>query len=212
MHKALEELLNSKTRTQDFLLASFQKALDASPLHENDKEVYREKGLHALKGYYDTYHTTWKNEVLAEFAIKGIELSPEIRLTGKLDKVELLSGETAKSNVVVTDYKTGQVRSRNYIEGNTADSKGDMKRQLVFYNLLLNKHAEGKYQMQSGVIDFLEPTESGKYRREEFRITNDELRNLEEEIRRVSKEILNLEFWDRHCDDPECEWCRLREL
>ncbi len=208
MHKALEELLNGKNRTEAFLLASFEKALNVSPLHENDKEVYREKGLGALKGYYKTYQSTWKNEVLTEFAIKGIELTPEIRLTGKLDKIELLDAK----NVIVTDYKTGQVRSRNYIEGNTADSKGDMKRQLVFYNLLLNRYADGKYNMKAGVIDFLEPTESGKYRQESFEITEEEIKNLEQEIRRVADEILNLKFWDMHCDDPECEWCRLRGL
>ena len=66
--------------------------------------------------------------------------------------------------------------------------------------------------MQSGVIDFVEPNDSGKYKREEFEITNDEVENLEQEINKVADEILNLKFWDRKCDNKDCEWCGLRGM
>ena len=66
--------------------------------------------------------------------------------------------------------------------------------------------------MLSGVIDFIEPTESGKYKREEFIITNDECLNLEEQIRSVADEILNLKFWDKKCQKKDCEWCSLRGM
>ena len=197
IHKALEILFNSKPRDLATLLDAFEKNIDLPD--------YVDRGVSALTGYWNTYHKTWGKEVITEFSIKGIELTPEIRLTGKLDKIEILSGGTAQL-VNVVDYKTGKPHSRNALE------KGNEKRQLVFYNLLLNKYADGKYKMQSGIIDFVEPTESGKYKREEFKITNDEVQNLEKEIHRVAKEILNLEFWDRVCDDKDCQWCALRKL
>ena len=25
------------------------------------------------------------------------------------------------------------------------------------------------------------------------------------------KEIINLDFWDKSCDDPKCEYCHMRE-
>jgi len=51
----------------------------------------------------------------------------------------------------VIDYKTGRPKSRNEIEGNTKNSNGDYKRQLVFYNLLLNN-----FNPVSSLISFLQ--------------------------------------------------------
>ena len=91
-------------------------------------------------------------------------LTPEIRLTGKIDKIELLND--GEANVV--DYKTGHPKTQGEIEGSTKNSNGDIKRQLVFYNLLLNKYENGRYKMISGDIDFVEPDDKGKYHKERF--------------------------------------------
>jgi CRISPR/Cas system-associated exonuclease Cas4 (RecB family) len=133
----------------------------------------------------------------------------ETRLTGNLDKIEI---QNDANEVVVIDYKTGRVKSRNEIEGDTKNADGNYKRQLVFYNLLLNGYMNGKYKMVSGEIDFIEPDDKGRCKKEPFVIGKEEIAELEALIKKVVDEILNLSFWDKRCGDKKCEFCQLRDL
>ena len=163
------------------------------------------RGTKALSGYYDTYKKDFSGKVLNELSIRDVVLSG-IRLTGKLDKVEL--GENNEVNVV--DYKTGRVRSRNEIEGKTKNATGDYKRQLVFYKLLLDSHKKGRYVMTSGELDFVEPSSRGKYKKEKFLISNKDVEELKKVILRVTEEIIGLKFYNKTCDNAKCEFCTLR--
>jgi len=69
-----------------------------------------------------------------------------------------------------------------------------------------------KYKMKTGEIDFIESNKNGIYKRERFEISADELKNVEEEIKKTAKEIINLTFWDKTCDDPDCYYCNLRKI
>lgn len=203
VHAALSDLLSGGTaKSRKYLISQFTKHLAVQPLSKRDQEDYLQRGIEALGKYWSTYHETWNKPVLTEYKIKGIELTSDIVLTGNLDKVELLN----EHDVIVTDYKTGKPKSRNEIMGKTRTADGSYYRQLVFYNLLLNRHKNGMYKMQAGEIDFVEHA-----RKEQFRITNDECRNLEEEIKKVADEILTLAFWNKTCDDKDCEYCALKK-
>ena len=212
IHSALKDFFDTiKEREVDkqFLLDKFTYYLTRQPLVKSEYEESLAKGLKALGGYYDTYKGAWRINALTEFAVNGIMLTPEIRLTGKIDKIEFIG---AGNEVNVVDYKTGKPKSRNDIEGNTQASEGNIKRQLIFYKLLLDRHEDGKYRMLSGDIDFIEPNERGVYRKEMFEIVPEELTALEEEIKRVGQEILDGIFWEKRCDDAECEYCALRDM
>ncbi len=190
-----------------FLTATFQHELMRQPLSEDDLEAFLKKGEEALVGYYRTYRGKWHIRTRNEFSIAGVLLGGT-RLTGKLDKLELFDG-----NVVdVVDYKTGKAKSRNHIEGNTKGSHGDIKRQLVFYRILLDRFEEGRFKMRDGVIDFVEPNPSGKYRQERFSVEDSEVKELEEVIKTVAQEITSLAFWDSRCDDKDCRYCTLRNV
>jgi len=190
------------------LLRFFVEALDREPLSEDDFSEAKAKGEHALGGYFDTYKESWIDDYLLEFKVLGVNITPEVGLTGVLDKVEILPG----GEVRVVDYKTGKPKSRNHIEGKTKNSNGNFKRQLVFYKLLLDNYDHGKYQMSQGRIDFVEPdSQTGKYRQEDFIITDAEVRELTEIIKGAVSDITALGFWNRSCDNPECPYCRLRE-
>ncbi len=202
--------------SKEFLLAAFNRSLALQPIPEDEYGDYQKRGKEALSGYYDEYHGRWRINVLTEFDIKGIILTPEIVLTGKIDKLEFLG---SGNEVNVVDYKTGQPKSRNKIEGLSAsgrygddESEGAIKRQLSFYKLLLDHYDNGRYKMVSGDIDFVEPNKSGKYKKESFIVTDDDLKELEKTIKRVAEEIINLSFWDRRCDKPDCAFCELREM
>jgi len=167
------------------------------------------KGENDLTGYYNFYHTAWKPNILNEFNIKRIQLAENVIINGKIDKIEILDDE---NNVNVVDYKTGKPKSKNDLAGLNKNSTGDYLRQLTFYKLLLDNYHDGKYKMQSGEIDFIQPDEKGNYKKEFFTITQDMANSLVEQIKIVSKEILELCFWEKTCEDKKCEFCALRRM
>ena len=114
--------------------------------------------------------------------------------------------------VKVVDYKTRKPLSRNQIEGKTKTSDGNYKRQLVFYKILLDKYEKGRYQMQIGELDFIEPADNGEYKKESFDITVEDEKLLLSLITQTATAIANLEFWDKKCDDRECQYCGLRDI
>ncbi len=212
VHNALKDFFDAHKDgvkvTKKILLSLFEKYLKEEPLDKIDYEESLAKGKRALGGWFDAYKNTWNKDILTEFAIRGIVLDEKVTINGKLDKIELLSG----GRVQVVDYKTGKPKTRNEIEGKTKNSSGDYNRQLVFYKLLLDNYAGGKYQMESGVIDFIEPDEKGRYKKEVFEITDSDVKTLRAEIDQVADDILNLKFWNQKCANRACEFCRLRRL
>ena len=66
--------------------------------------------------------------------------------------------------------------------------------------------------MVSGEIDFLEPNDRGLYKREKFAIDTSEAVLLEEQILEMAHDVQNVSFWDKRCDDKECEYCALRNM
>jgi DNA helicase II / ATP-dependent DNA helicase PcrA len=221
VHEALHTFfsqLKDRDVTKESLLSAFEQSLGKQPLTPRDRKDVLEKGKVALGGFYDTYYKTANRNVLVEFNVKGIELEEDIRITGKIDKIEFL-GNGNEVNVV--DYKTKKPVTRNAIMGKTkSNDTGDMYRQLVFYKLLLDLYEDGKparagehrggYKMVSGEISFVEPDDKGRYKSEKFVPTDEEVKNLKEEVLRVSHEILDLAFWDKACGDKKCEFCTLR--
>ena len=228
VHEALRAFFEKWKAGDDLgkkkLLEVFQGALEDKPLIESEFEEAWEKGKKALTGYYDNYKKDWSRNILNEFKISGVHLKtgfqamPEVKLHGILDKVEILN---TKNEVNVVDYKTGKPRTRNWILGQTKNSTGNYKRQLVFYNLLLDLLPQGPtlrgpkgrtFEMVSGEIDFVEPDQRGRFHKERVEVSAVEKNELIETIRRASREILDLAFWNRTCGQKDCQWCPLREL
>src|SRR3989339_106914 len=213
IHGALKDFfdkIKEGEANKEMLLSKFVTYLQREPLKESDFEEVLQKGEKSLSGYYDNYVGHWRANLLNEFNIPGIVVAADVRITGKIDKIEILN-DSGEVNVV--DYKTGRQKTRGEIEGTTQTSNGDIKRQLVFYNLLLNNYAEGKkFKMISGDIDFIEPDEKGRYKKESFYVTSDEVVELKELVIKTSQEIMNLDFWDKGCKEKDCEYCALRKM
>jgi len=204
-------------RGKAYLVQRFEESLAHEPIKESEYEEALEKGRRALPIFYDTYHTTWSPRALNEARVEALPLEDGTLINGKLDRIEFVGGAAAGASgdgaalelVRVVDYKTGKPKSRNDIEGNTASSDGDYKRQLVFYKLLLDK--EGKRDMRDGVIQFIEPDERGTMHREEFEIMPGEVKVLEKLVMDVAREILDLSFWNKGCHEKDCKYCELRK-
>ena len=197
-----------KTPSKDYLINKFEESLRKQPVQEKDYQEALEKGKTALLSYFEEYHDKWRKNILSEFNIRGIELGDNILINGKIDKIEILD---SSNKVNVVDYKTGKPKTRNEIEGKTKNSTGDYKRQLLFYYLLLSHFSDKKFQMVSGEIDFIEPDIKGRHKKELFEINPKEVEELETEIKKTAKEIINLDFWDKTCDDDKCIYCNLRK-
>ncbi len=212
VHNALKDFFEEakkKLPSAEWLLERFITHIAKEPMTEVDVVESSIKGRASLRGWYAKYSSSWNLSTLTEFNIKGIILAPDVRITGKLDKVELSDGKV----VVVVDYKTSKPKTRGDIEGTTQSSDGNIKRQLVFYKLLLSRYDDGKkFKMESGEIDFIEPNDKGDFKKESFNVTDEEVQELTDLILNTADEILNLKFWNRICDDKDCEYCALRKI
>ncbi|MBU0999183.1 ATP-dependent helicase [Patescibacteria group bacterium] len=211
IHRALSDFfrrMKEEETGKKFLLKSFEGYLNSSGLRDRDTVELLEKGGKALSLWHDVYNKNWNENVLTEFRINGIILDKNIRLTGILDKIEFVDG-----NVVnVVDYKTGKSKTRNELLGKTKNADGNYFRQLVFYKILLDRFEDGKFQMQSGIIDFIEPDEKEKLHKEIFEISKKDTEELVEKIKQVVNEIFNLSFWNTRCGNKDCEFCSLRDM
>ncbi len=186
----------------------FEKILNTQPMKQEDIERYHERGKEAIGGWYDTYNERWITRTLTELPVRGVVFDENITLTGKIDKLEFLSD----SEVNVVDYKTGKVKTRNTILGKTKNADGGLWRQIVFYKILLEKYKDGIYDMVSAEIDFVEPHTNGEYKKEKFTVEQEDVDDLKQIISDSAKEILDLSFWDRRCEEKGCEYCALRDL
>ncbi len=213
VHAALRAYFDKLKEGEDIgneaLVVIFEKVLRNQPLPEGEFQESLERGKKALVGYYREYKNSWNSRTENEFAVPSVMLDDKIKLTGTIDKIEILENGR---DVNVVDYKTGKPKTRGEIMGTTKTSNGNYIRQLRFYKLLLDRHQEGRFHMISGDVDFIEPDEKGKYHKEHFEITKEEVLELENEIRRVADEIINLSFWNKKCEDKECRYCDLRRM
>ena len=66
--------------------------------------------------------------------------------------------------------------------------------------------------MRSGELDFVEPSSNGKYVKDKFEITDEEVENLVILIKEKASEIYNLDFFGKNCGDKDCEYCKLGEV
>ncbi len=216
VHAALKDFFNewqkgAKSGKQN-LLSLFELHAEAQAFSARDLEATLLLGKKSLAGYYDAYHQAWKRPILNEFEVRGVDLGRGLKLTGKIDKLEILREGGGQREVNVVDYKTRKPLSRNELLGKTKNASGDYLRQLVFYKLLLERYKPDRFMVPSGDIDFIEPDPKGRYKKESFVLEESQVKELEELIRKVAKEIIGLEFWKRFCSDPKCEYCQLRKI
>jgi len=201
-------------KSYEYLLRAF----DMSAEHELFTKVEigdaLVRGKQILMEYYKRYEDVFSRNVQVKYRIpevvKGIEPVEKIesiKLTGELDLVQFI--DNSLTNVSVVDFKTGRVRSRGEITGTTKEADGNYFRQLVFYKLLLH-HYKPSWKMREAILDFVQPDNKGNFHRESFEITDDDMSKLEVQINNCAKDILTLGFWDRYCDQPDCQWCKLR--
>lgn len=138
----------------------------------------------------------------------GLSEYPTLKLNGTLDRVDYVNGKIVR----VIDYKTGKPKTKGFIEGTTADSTGDYKRQLTFYALLLSLQEDESLQCRTGVISFVEADIHGEVKEFIFDISDEEIKTLKSELIAALASILKGEALACACDPDVCHYCDLMPM
>ena len=205
-HHAKDSLATNLARIPDLL----KQGLSKEALTDEEFVRLHEKGLDMLTAYvphlFETNVVDSRTEMKIEATLEtGIESYPVLKLNGNLDRVDFKDGQIVR----VVDYKTGKPKTRGQIEGITADSEGDYKRQLTFYALLLSLQEDREKHCCTGVLSFVEPDTHGQIKEEIFTIADDEIAALKAELIRVTKEIVAGGALMVACDPEKCHYCDL---
>ncbi len=187
-------------------------SLNQEALSDEEYTRMHERGLSILSVYLDHLLATATIESKTEMKFEaelptGIPEYPVLKLNGTLDRVDYRDGLITQ----VVDYKTGKPKTRGHIEGTTASSNGEYKRQLVFYALLLSLQSDSALHCRTGVLSFVEPGSHGEIKEEQFVITDEEIEELKKELIRVYKEIISGQALVAPCDPKMCHYCDLVE-
>ena len=218
MHAVLEYVTrhhtqNGRLPSDTDIKKKLEVALNKLPVNTEEYVRLLEKGFEALMLYVPYMAQNLPKTTKEEFKLRvhmstGIPELPELVLTGNLDRVDI--GDDGYALRVV-DYKTGKPKSRNVIEGNTKDSDGGYKRQLVFYALLLSLHDDERYLCREGKLSFVESDGKGGIKEETFVISGVEIEELKQTIITATKEIISGEFLKNPCAEGESDYFALAE-
>ncbi len=209
IHHAICKTHSLDNPNKNQLVSFFKEVLDRQPISHREYKELLERGTEILSNYFDNYRDLWNKDVICELNIKNVSLSDQIRINGRIDRIAKVPNS---KEVVIFDIKTGKPKTRGTIEGTTLESRGDYKRQLNFYKLLLDGYEGGRMIAKTGVIDFVEPDSKGEFHQERFEYDESELKVLKDQILDVGRQIMNLEFWDSRCEDKDCQYCQLRDI
>jgi len=216
VHSALENLYldlenTKKVESKEDFLRDFEAALHREVLSDADLKNYLEKGHKVLTAYYNYYQDSFTPALFTEkkfgSSLTSQIIFDDIPLSGKADRIDLTNKE--EKHVRFIDYKTGQTKSRNEIEGLTQNSNGDYKRQLVFYQLLADLDRSFGYKVIQTELEFVEADKGGKFHNEKFTITPEEVSDLKKTIKETMAAIRSLNF-DRTTDYTHCARCDFR--
>jgi DNA helicase-2/ATP-dependent DNA helicase PcrA len=187
------------------LLKAFKQALEKEILTQNDFKRLISKGNQVLLMYYTDNNKNFTEPLYTEysFGFRKVFLH-DIPLSGKIDKVEWI--DRNKKEVKVVDYKTGNPKTKNEIEGKTKNSEGDLLRQLLFYKLLSQLDHNFNFTVTSGEFDFIETKGSRKAKKEEHSYSQEEIEDLKTTIEKVMDKIRHQNF-ERTKEYRHCAMC-----
>jgi DNA helicase-2/ATP-dependent DNA helicase PcrA len=193
VHKALELFFQQSKEEGNILsvarlLGIYQEVLEQEYLLHEYYEEFSKRGKKNLEHYYTERQGDFTVNMEPEKRLTGLTFTlhsgEEILLTGILDKLEYLPDGTVR----VIDYKTGKAWSEK-----NKDEKISLRRQIVFYKLLLESYEENgkKFTMTEGVLDFVEPNKKGFFETERIVVTDADCEMLKQEINDFAEVMLN---------------------
>ncbi len=227
VHEALEFLFTAMQKSEKQMFPSRSSFIDVFVKEMNRRqdsftgiEFSRRlaKGIQSMENLYDQHIGSWHKEVKIEKAFR-VALENGINLNGRVDKLEILSG----NRISLVDYKTGAFDRKKFqppnpdkVEKATSEGKepkheelygGDYWRQAVFYKIMVEKSPENSWHVSSTGFFFVEPDpKTGNFINHRVEITPDDEAIVRMQTETVYKKIMDREF-DQRCTNRYCEWC-----
>ena len=185
-----------KHRAPEDILHDFEQNLIAEHLSDDDFKLYLQKGSDSLQAFLGKKYVDFTTDQKAEVRFNGEHaIVGEAHLSGAID---LLTIDKDTKTIIVTDYKTGHA---------TRDWKGKTeydhiklhkyRQQLMFYKLMVeHSRTYSDYQVERGVLQFVEPTMTGEILALESHFDREELATFMQLIQKVWQKITTLDLPD----------------
>lgn len=210
IHKSLEKFFKDSKREEkllekETLIKYFEDAINASGIHSDDYKKYLKRGKKSLSDYYDQYFETWFTDIKVEERFQRefkLENDQIITISGILDKIEYLDSPL-EGKINLIDYKTG----KPYSDKKRKEQKEDLKRQIIFYHLLLDGYKDNAFKIEKAVLDFVEKNSKGEFEQYIVEASKEDLDLLRENINNMAEEIMTGEFLSKGCGKKDCEYC-----
>ena len=216
VHKALEQIFKDKISHPqkfklDLFLKYFNSALKKEILNKTDFLRYQTTGKENLKKYWLNNEKNFKDQ-----AVIGLEynfskhrvLYDGIPITGKIDKIVLL--DKVAKEVAITDYKTSQPKSLNFLMGKTKVKNTDFLYQAYFYKLLSEEDKFFHWKIKQIFFDFTEP-ENNKFKNVELNVDKSEFINFKKIVKETYQNISDFKFSEIK-DCPYKKDCQYKEF
>ena len=211
VHFALESLFRKLNKsgnleTKEDFQKDFENALNREILTKDQYLDRLNHGKKILADYYDHYRDEFTKTLFTErnFGHSSPIMLDDIPLSGKSDRIDII--DPKNKTVRFIDYKTGSPKTRGMLEKEGDGPDGNYKRQLTFYRLLAQLDKSFGYKVEETELDFIEPDKSGKFHRERFSISDQEVESLKQLIINSANEIRSHNF-DRTLDTSICARC-----
>ncbi len=178
--------------TDERLFEIFEAQLNRIELPADELANLADRGKASLKSWLYQRGKELKRTDRFEYNFAGEgSQAGGARLTGQIDRLAV--NEKIKK-ITVHDYKTGQSYSR-WQPGIIKLHK--FRQQLLFYKLLIENSARFRgYEVEKGIIEFVEPDESGNLNQLELTYSDDDVQAALSLIGSVWIHIQNLDFPD----------------
>lgn len=188
------------------LIAFFNKGMDFYRSHFTSQEFvnYTKHGTTILTDYYEAYHQEWllPKHFEVEYNIPATEYDG-VPISGKLDRIDFVDDV-----VTVRDYKTGRYDASK-LKGPQSDEDlgGDYWRQMVFYAILIEGDKKFRWQMNKGIMDFVEKDAyTDKYKKQEFKIEAFEIERVGHQLK-DTYQLIKSHTFTPGCGLENCKWC-----
>jgi len=181
--------------------------IDARELKRLSKDSFT-----AVTNWIAVYYPTLAKDRVSERSVSFRDPAfPLLSMYGKIDLTERFPDGT----IMVTDFKTGAVKTSGMIEKTTDDNRlSDYMRQLAMYSYLIRGAEKGTAVTSSRLL-FVEADAKEKNALYSTRITDEQIDLLIRDIREYDEALKSGEWIARPCkhkgygDKIECEHCVL---
>ena len=183
-------------------------SLVKEPLDPFEQKNLLRDGAQYLQNYIENTEVSAENIFATEYSLgygAHAVVIDDIPLSGKIDRIDWIDKVTKTFRV--TDYKTSADKSINQILGlvgieNLSEReltlpesiRGPLKRQLLFYKILLESDRNFKGSVEQGVLVFLKTKKGEKLKDRQVPLSEDDVEELRQLIKQVMAEIRSLTF------------------